>query len=244
MKDNRLRGRILTLVLTMYCTSVLAVEVPTLTSLNVLQAVELALKQHPSVKAAEQSLVAMKARMKQAEAPYYPQLALSPAYVRADNFQPQFAKRFDYYAYSGSAVLSQNVYDFGRTAGQVAAARGAVQSLIQDYSLSRQALVLRVKSAYWGLLAARRIHEASQETVQARAALLKQASEFFGQGLRPKFDLTQAQADLTGAQADLIKAGNDVAVAWEELQNSLGLDLTPGTTLQDDLEVPAVLHHG
>jgi outer membrane protein TolC len=130
---------------------------PPAPSLNLAQAVELALRQHPSVKAAEQQVKAGKTKVGQAQSAYFPQVGLSAGYLRANNFQPQFGRRFDYFSYDASINLTQNVYDFGRTAGQVGAARGNVKSLQQDYQLSRQTLVLRVKSAYWGLLAARRV---------------------------------------------------------------------------------------
>jgi len=212
---------------------------PPAPNLNLAQAVELALRQHPSVKAAAEQVKAGKTKIGQARSAYLPQVALSAGYLRANNFQPQFGKRFDYYDYNASLNLSQNIYDFGRTAGQVSAARGNVGSLQQDYQLSRQTLVLRVKSAYWGLLATRRVLRATQEAVRDREALLRQASEFYAEGVKAKLDVTKAQADLASARSDLIKAENDVALAWEELQNSLGQELPPETVIQDELEAVA-----
>jgi adhesin transport system outer membrane protein len=78
-------------------------------------AIEIALKNHPTIRQASEAVKAAAARVGQAESAYYPQISLDAGYSKYDSFQPNFEKRFNAAPYSASLNLNQNIYDFGRT---------------------------------------------------------------------------------------------------------------------------------
>ena len=107
----------------------------------------------------------------------------------------------------------------------------------QDYSGTRQQVVLDVRTAYFGYLAAQRAQKVQEETVQQNQDLLKQAQGFYKVGLKAKIDVTKAEANLYQAEANLIQAKNNVELAQVTLMTALGLKTWPFSKVEDVLEV-------
>jgi outer membrane protein TolC len=128
--------------------------------------------------------------------------------------------------------LKQTIYDFGRTAGAAAATRSNRDAADKALAVTRQELTLRVKSAFYLLLAAEKQVIAVSETVKAREAVFHQAQEFFNQGIRSKVDVARAEAAMFAARTSLIRAENNRALARMELANSIGM-----TSLDDRILV-------
>lgn len=204
--------------------------------LTLADAIDIALKNHPTVRQASEAVKAAAARVGQAESAYYPQLSLDAGYSKYDSFQPNFDKRFKAEPYTAGVNLSQNIYDFGRTLNRVRAAESGLDLNKQGYELARQTLVLRVKDAYFGCLKAKRVLAVSEETVKLRGQLLTQATEFYKEGIRAQIDVTKAEANYYEARTSLIQARNALKIARTELENALARPIPAETTLQDNLE--------
>jgi len=201
--------------------------------------VQIALRKHPSVIASTGSLEAARSRTVQAGSNFYPQVNLSAGYSRispAAGSAPALSSGGgDYNQYSAGAALSQNIYDFGRT---------AVQTKIQEFNteaagadlLNTEALItLAVKQAYYNVLKAKRSRDVAAETVKQNRLHLDQAEGFYAVGTHPKYDLLTAQVNLSNAGLGLIKAENALNLARANLDNAMGVPGAGEYEIEDNL---------
>ena len=132
---------------------------------------------------------------------------------------------------------NQLLYDFGKTPNLVAESRANFKGSEQDYFSTRQQVVLDLRTAYFGYLAARRAMKVQEETVRQNQELTKQAQGFYQVGLKAKIDVTKAEANLYQAEANLIQAKNNVSLAQVSLMTALGIKTWPYKGVEDVLEV-------
>jgi outer membrane protein len=229
-------------------TPLLAAEPGSPDRLTLKEAVETALRQHPTLLAARGFSRAQEARVGEVKAGLYPHLNFTADYRRATaNFTPSSQSgsslnRFftgtensnsSFDNYTAALSLQQLIYDFGKTGADIEAAKNTLQGTRWDEETSRRAVVLNVKVAYFGLLQARRLVLVNEETVRQFEEHLRQSGGFFKAGTRPKFDVTKAEVDLTNAQLNLIKARNAAEVARVALVNAMGVPDRPIGEIED-----------
>jgi len=208
------------------------------------QCTAIALKFHPSLRANLATIEASKARVEQALAAYYHQLNLSSSYSTfTSNFsspgvtvQPSGNRWTFYDVFSSGLSLNQNIYDFGRTSNSVRISRENAKASEEEIATTRQAVILNVKQAYFGVLQTQRLIRVSEETVKQSNLHLEQARGFFQAGTRPKIDVTKAEVDLANAELGLIRAKNNYQVARINLNNAMGLRETLNFAVEDILD--------
>ncbi|MDD5302808.1 MAG: TolC family protein, partial [Elusimicrobia bacterium] len=108
------------------------------------------------------------------------------------------------------------------TSGAAKAARLNRAAAEQAHAAARQDAALRVKEAYYLVLAAEKQAAAERETTAAREEVFRQAQGYFTEGVRSKVDVSRAQADLHAARTALIRAENNRDLARVELAGSMG----------------------
>lgn len=201
------------------------------------QAIQIALRYHPSIAAASSTVRANESRIGQAKSNYYPQVNWQTNYSRSSPFASA-STRFssgEYDAYSSNLNLTQNIYDFGKTSSQVEIANLNTNASQQDLDNVKSLIVLAVKQTYYSLLQALKNRDVALETVQSFQQHLDQAKGFFEVGVKPKFDVTKAEVDLSGAKLALIRAENTVRIARVNLNNAIGVPAAPVFTLENNL---------
>jgi outer membrane protein TolC len=196
--------------------------------LTLAAALAIADKNHPQIEEAASNLAATEARLGQAKANYWPQINLAADWNKGDTFLTALGGIKETEVSTTSVVVRQNIYDFGRTAGATAAARGATAAAAEVVTLSRQDVAFRVKAAWYLALAAEKQVEASRKTVVAREGLSRQAEEFFRHGIRSKVEVARTEASLYAGKSLLIRAENNRNLARLELANAMGM-----TSLED-----------
>ncbi len=221
-------------------------------SLGLKEAIDIALKQHPSVKEYQEKVVAAQHAIGVSRAAYFPQANFLSDYFYGNAFArtargapsitgpsavstaiaPQVS---NFYIYRFS--VNQLLYDFGKTPGLVAESRAGYRQAREDYSGTRQQVVLDARTAYFGLLARQRALKVQEDTVKQNQDLVKQAQGFYQVGLKAKIDVTKAEANLYDAEAGLIRAKNAVDLARVTLMTALGLKTFPYSKVEDVLEV-------
>ncbi|OHB33188.1 MAG: RND transporter [Desulfuromonadaceae bacterium GWB2_53_15] len=205
------------------------------TSLTLDEALATALKNHPQIIEAKETLYAAGTKTGQALANYYPQISVAADWSRGQTFfAAQESIRLSQ-TNSAGLYLKQTIYDFGRTAGAADAARGNREAADKALTVTRQDLSLRVSSAFYLLLATEKQVIAVSETVRARDQVYQQAQEFFNQGIRSKVDLARAEANLFAAKTTQIRAENNREIARVELANAMGLAYLGERTLLEPL---------
>ncbi|MFA6499936.1 MAG: TolC family protein [Desulfurivibrionaceae bacterium] len=188
------------------------------------EALKTAAKNHPQIEEAAATLSATEARLGQAKANYWPQISLVADWNKGDTFLTALGGIKETEISTTSVVVRQNLYDFGRTAGATAAARGTKAAAAEGLTVSRQDVAFRVKGAWYLVLAAEKQVEASRKTVAAREGLARQAGEFFKHGIRSKVEVARTEASLYAGKSLLIRAENNRDLARLELANAMGLN--------------------
>jgi len=201
------------------------------------QAIQIALKYHPSVSAASSAVRVNESRIGQARSNYYPQVNWQTSYSKSSPFasaSTQFSSNmFDQYA--SNLNLTQNIYDFGKTSSLVEIANLNTNASQQDLDNVKSQLILGVKQTYYTLLQAMKNRDVAIETVRQFQQHLDQARGFFEVGVKPKFDVTKAEVDLSTARLALIRAENAVRIARVNLNNAIGVPAAPEFTLENNL---------
>lgn len=188
------------------------------------EAVATALSRHPTVAQAREEVAGAEARVGRSRAAYFPQVDLAADWSRGRTFLTALEGVKETEVFSAGVAVRQNLWDFGRTAGAVAAARGDREAAAQGEAATRQEVVLRVRSAYYLQFAAEEQVEAIRERVRAREAVLRQAQGFFAEGIRPRVEVARAEADLHAARTELIRAENNRDLARLELAQAMGVE--------------------
>jgi outer membrane protein TolC len=227
--------------------------------LSLPDAVALALRQHPTIRAAQQGRTAAEARIPQARSAYFPRLDWITAFTRRQlttsgratgtptvdpvtgdpvvSVEPPGETDVTIRSSTFSTELEarQLIFDFGKTRAIVDEARAGLRLSEGELERIRELIVLNAKQAYYQLLQARRLVGVADAQV-ARAELnLRSARGFFDVGTKPKSDVTRAEVEVANARVAQIRARNNVRLAETSLANALGLEATTAVQVEDVL---------
>jgi outer membrane protein len=215
------------------------------------ECIAMALARHPSIGSARADVDAGTARVYEAGSGYLPKLAGAWS---SDRRESSFSSRtggpsnsvgggalqqanvFNFH--QGAVTLTQTLFDFGQTFAAIRAAQARRDALAADADTTSTSVVLGVKQAYFGLLAARRLLDVAEETVRDDQKQLELARGRNEVGFAPRLDVTRSEVQLANAELDRLTARNSVAVAEATLANALGLDGPLGFDIEDVLAAP------
>ena len=200
-------------------------------SLNLNKCLDIALKKHPQIIAAMNSLDVFKSKVGQSKADYYPQIKWNSDLSR--NALPGNAPVSN--EYSSSVSLNQNIFDFNRRGTQVDIQNLNLDSSRADLNDVMSKITLGVKQAYYELLRSQRTRDITAETVKQFEKHLETAKGFFKVGVKPKFDVTKAEVDLSNARLNLLKTENAVRIALITMNNAMGMPDAPPYDVEDDV---------
>ncbi|OGW19605.1 MAG: hypothetical protein A2072_06460 [Nitrospirae bacterium GWC1_57_7] len=201
--------------------------------------IDAAVRNHPSIRAAEGAMNAAQGRVGQARSRYFPQLQAATGYSESHSTNALGENTTK--SATTSLSLSQSVYDFGRTGNALDAARSGMQAAEWDFERVRQNVVLNVKETYYALLQAERLVTVAEQTLQQANRHLAQAQAFFRAGAKPRFDVTRAEVEVNNARLGVINAKNSVRVRMISLNNSMGAPPRAPVAIEDVLSVPAAV---
>jgi len=197
--------------------------------LNLDKCIDIALKKHPQILAAQSTLDVNKSKIGQAQAGYYPQINWSAGMSR--NAAPLVTSQYNQYSHGVS--VSQKIYDFNRVGTQVDIQSVNLEAAQADLQNVRLNIILGVKQAYYEALRAKRARDINADTVKQFEEHLATAKGFFEAGAKPIFDVTKAEVDLGNARINMVKANNAVIIASVNLNNAMGMPAAPPYDLED-----------
>jgi TolC family type I secretion outer membrane protein len=208
--------------------------------------IDIALQQQPALIASQYNIRASESRVGEAQSAYYPQVSVSGGYSRIKSSSVSSntslfsgvgssggSGSFD--QYTGSATLSQTIFDFGKTPAQVRIQKLNLDASRSDFDATRSQTILSVKQAYYGLLQSQRNVDVARETVTQFSQHLDQAKGFYEVGVKPKFDVIKAEVDLSNAKLNQITADNSLRIARVTLNNAIGLPDAPEYEIVDSM---------
>jgi len=221
----------------------------TLPRKDLAQCIEIALQQHPELKAASATVDAGHARTWEAISTALPQINADYSASRRHSSVSSRtsgpggptgqisnrAQTFDFY--STGFTLSQILFDFGQSLNAIRAAQASERSLEANASTTRESVLFDVKQSYFILLTAKRLLGVADENVLQDQKHVDLAQGRLDVGVATRFDVTQAQVQLANAELAQVTARNNVAVAVETLRNSLGLDGPLDFDIVDTLDI-------
>lgn len=205
------------------------------------EAVSLALKNHPSLQAADANIRSSSAQLLQSESGYYPAINYTAGGSHIQGafvFNPSFpARHQSYNSYATGFLIQQSIYDFGKTGQRVSANRHLMDAATLDYQSARANVMMNVHLAYFNILQAQRVIKVNEEAVTQAEKHLEKAKAFYTVGRRPQFDVTKANVEVANANVNLIRSRNQLRVAKVQLENAMGIRSTSNYALADTFEV-------
>ena len=196
--------------------------------------IDIALKNQPAIRAAQENVNAGRGRETQAVSPFLPQLNASTGYSESYALGGAFGNSITK-SYTTTLSVNQILYDFGKTGNALDAARWGTRSSQRDMERTIQDVVLNVKQAYYALLAAKKLVLVAQKTIEQTESHLKQAEAFYRAGSKPRYDVTRAEVEVNNAKLGMINAKNCVRIRTITLNNAIGIEPGKETEIDDTL---------
>jgi len=194
--------------------------------LNLQQAEQIALQNHPQIQAAANLASAAQAQITQSKSAYYPLVYGSATGSYAENDTRIGAgglnspRVFD--RYGNGLTVNQLVTDFGRTHELVKSSTEHAKAQEQNVVATREDILLQVDQAYYGVLRAQAVLIVAQQTVNSRLLVSDQVTELEKNKIKSGLDVSFANVDLAQAQLLLIQAQNDLQASFAQLSAALG----------------------
>ncbi len=138
---------------------------------------------------------------------------------------------------SGSLSLNQLIFDGGRTAAGIRAAKATETAAVYTYQRTLQTLAYNVASAYYATLQAERTTQVDAELVRENQVQYALVLAQYRAGTAAYVDVVTAEVPVAQARVAVVQAqGNEVA-AQAAFANTLGVDANANVRPKDDTPV-------
>lgn len=198
--------------------------------LTLVRAIEIAMKQQPSLRQSKAQLEAAQGRADLARTARNPTLGFDASIgsrsgrtgtgAASGGGDPAFFSHADSTGLGARANLL--IYDFGRTAASVRAAE--LNANAAEASIATTTLDIRtsVETAYLEAVARRRLVQVAESTVKSEDAHLDQARRFVAAQAKDPIEVAQAQSRDANAKSALAQAQSNEAIALANLRSAIG----------------------
>jgi len=209
--------------------------------LDLANAEAIALRQSPTVYAAQYKALAAKQVVREVRSAFYPQITAEFSAVATGD---DIARRLGWNTFtnqdtrigasgglnnptilsrqSNGILFSQLLTDFGRTWNLTAASKSMALSEAQKSMLARAKVMLLVDRAYFEAQQAQAVLRVADETVMSRQLLADQVGALAKSELKSELDASLARVSLDEAKLLRLEAQNRVDAAFADLSNALG----------------------
>jgi outer membrane protein len=207
------------------------------------QALDVALRQHPSLQEATAAMQAATARTEQTRSAYYPTVTGSAdTTAGAGRVNPRFLVggallQPNQSIFVAGVLATQRIYDFGYTQSLVESSTLAERAQEEDIQARRALVRLNVQRAYLWSLKRRRLVQIAEETVRERGILANQMESLYRQQLKSKLDWSIMRVELTNAESVLVKSRNDLKGSFADLNRAMGLSGGAEDYVLEDLPI-------
>ena len=198
--------------------------------------VQIALKNHPAIHAAQSGILQAESRIGQARSGYYPQVNLQSGYSRVGP-APTALRSDPYNYYSNSLHLNQTIFDFGKTWTQVDISTLNRESARADFQDVLASVVFSVKEAYYVFVKARMSEKVAAETVIQFQQHYEIAKLFYETGKSSKIDVTSAEVNVSNARISLLSAQNGLRIARVTLNRAMGISQAPEYDIREEFQL-------
>jgi len=228
-------------------------QTPTEFTLTLEKAVDIAMKQQPSLREAKASADAALARIDSAKVARNPTVTLS-ASAGAENgqAQPVYDQMGNIVGTSGGGYFSKpvalfplqasaswRIYDFGQTHANIRAAELNADAQLAAITTNQLDVRQAVELAYLEAVARQRLVRVAQSTLKSQLDHLDQAKRFVAAQAKDPIEVAQAQSNAANAKSALAQAQSNEAIALANLRSAIGwLDPTRQPVVDPNWPVP------
>lgn len=199
-------------------------------TLTLPRAIEIAMKQQPSIRQAQASIEAAEGRVDQAKVARKPTLSVSASVgVSSGRTGTDLTTGestsgfFDPFISTGlSAQLGWRIYDFGQTRANIEAAEANADAVRSQINTTNLDVETDVAITFLEAVARQRLISVAEATVKSEEVHLDQARKFVAAQAKDPIEVVQAQARAANARSALASAQSDAAVAMANLRSAIG----------------------
>ena len=228
------------------------------------RAVDLAMSNHPLIRATVSGRQMVDAQLSEAQAGHWPLLQFSEIFTRSNNPVFVFGSLLEQSRFGPenfnidslnhpsplnnfrtALILRVPIFSQLETDTKIAQARIGQEQADKQQEQVKQQVRLEVIRNYYGVLVAQAKKDVAAEGVKMAAADVKRIRDFFEKGLVVQSDLLAAEVQLAEFRQQEIQAAGEVIMTYAALNTSLGLPIhTPykvaGKLAEKTFTVPAV----
>ena len=208
------------------------------------QAVHMALQQNPGFQTSTDEAEATRARLKQAQAAWFPRFDFHQDFTRGNNPVYVFGSKLTQRQFSTADFALNNLntpipldnfqtridgqwrlFDSGEAEFHERSAKRLVTAADFETEQARQDLILEVVRAYYGVLVLKENAKAAEEAVETAESSAQRMETMYKAGLLVDSDLLSAKVFVSQMKDRQIRARNDLALAEMQLAREMGMPL-------------------
>ena len=223
---------ILCLILTVPLKCFAITEIKDGSELSIDDCIEIALQNDPNVKVAQNMYKISNSQVGQAKSDYFPSLTAGGTY----NYQASHNSRAGMmnnmgYMNRGSSTnldfsqinvsVNQLIWGFGKSIAKINMQKYNRESRGYDLENTKLDTIYNVKTAYYGLLAAKANQDIYRRSVRINQLNYDRTAALYKEGLKSKIDVVNAEVYLTDAKIQLLDADNKYQTAVIQLNNAM-----------------------
>ncbi|MDD5687905.1 MAG: TolC family protein [Elusimicrobia bacterium] len=203
-------------------------------SFDLNRCLEIALKENPQIKIAEQKLESAKAKKGEAFAGYLPNISGTVSYLdrkevntsalsAITSVSPTFRFAFANEVYDNKLTLSQPVFMWGKIYQSNRQASLNYKYTDEEYRRTRQEIIYKVKEGFYKYILSKQLVAISKEAFDVTEAHLKVVEKFYNEGRSSSYDVSRAKVSLANEKTNLIRVENGFDLARQSLINILNI---------------------
>ncbi len=223
-------------------------------TLNLDEALRLAIGNNKTIKQSQQDKDAAWARVVQARGGFLPDVSAAGVYtfthqvplipIPAGSFGPNFppsalSARIDTtFEYNAGFNGTWTLFAGGMLYHNYAAAKKMYESAEEQEQAEKQEVVYQVKKAYYNLLLASESVDVLKHSIDLASEHYRVTKDRYSAGEASELDMLNASVSLSNLQPQFIGAQNNVKIAGLALKNILGVEFTSDVCANPDVVLP------
>ncbi len=193
--------------------------------LNLEQCIEIALRNSPYMKKAQNQIKIAKANLGGAKSVWTPAIGMggdfSGSHLRRKH------KSVNDHSFGADAMISQMIYDFGKTNASINVQKYNLIATEFDMEKTTLDTILAVKEAYFSVLAAKANKDVQVQNVEINERYYNQIKSYFEEGIRSRIDFVNAEVNLSDAKYSMLDAQDRYCDAMVQLNKAMYLTNNP-----------------